>query len=236
MIHVFCTRKSTSARQLVNGIRGLGGPGRRLKRTHSRRVRVGDVVVNWGEQYAPITGKVLNQALVHNKYRELERMWHGGVLVVPFTRFRPNELGWVGRMFNHRGGSDLLNPPLRPDFWVKRLDIVKEFRVHVWGGLSRRVGIKIPREDFLHPHHWVRSFDAGWRLDYGKICQDHIRQRHRDPAKAAVEALGYDFGAVDVGESADGKVFVFEVNAAPGLHRETLRLYAENALGVHDEA
>ena len=40
-------------------------------------------------------------------------------------------------------------------------------------------------------------------------------------------AVGYDFGAVDVGIMADGSPIVFEVNSSPGMGPVTQQSYAQ---------
>lgn len=132
---------------------------------------------------------------------------------------------WLVRSRHHVGGNDLLYPEDRPvDYWVKREEIVREYRVHSFLGRSIRAGIKVPRENFqpLPVHPWIRSWDAGWRISYDGQA---IRQRHRDIAHAAVRALGLDFGAVDIGERPDGSLFVLEVNRAPGIEAGTIEAY-----------
>ena len=52
------------------------------------------------------------------------------------------------------------------------------------------------------------------------------RQPHRDLAHRACEALGLQFGAVDIGEQVDGSLVVLEVNRAPGLEDGTVARYA----------
>ena len=143
--------------------------------------------------------------------------------VPPPPRAPTPDLNWIGRLVNHIGGNDLLNPPARPDFWVKKENVVREYRVHSFKGRSIRAGMKTPRVGIEHPHEWIRSWDGGWRISYDGAS---IRQRHRDIAHAAIEALGLDFGAVDIAERADGSVFVLEVNRAPGLEGGTITVYA----------
>jgi glutathione synthase/RimK-type ligase-like ATP-grasp enzyme len=76
------------------------------------------------------------------------------------------------------------------------------------------------------PHEWIRSYDGGWKLDYGTLCQEKIRQAIRDAARRAVDALGLDFGAVDVARLIGGETVVLEVNRAPGMEGMTLCIYA----------
>jgi len=42
-----------------------------------------------------------------------------------------------------------------------------------------------------------------------------------------INALGLDFGAVDIGIDAQGNVAVFEVNSAPALEGMTLKNYVD---------
>lgn len=134
---------------------------------------------------------------------------------------------WLPRIINHVGGLDLLTPPARPEFWVKKENIVREFRIHSFLGKSIRSAIKVERDDPEwrgQRSAWVRSWDGGWRMAYRK---DAVRQAHRDIAHNAVRALGLDFGAVDVGERADGSLLVLEVNRAPGLSEGSAQVYAD---------
>ena len=53
-----------------------------------------------------------------------------------------------------------------------------------------------------------------------------VKQRHRDIAHQAIQALGLQFGAVDIGERADGSLLVLEVNRAAGVEGGTVEAYA----------
>lgn len=131
---------------------------------------------------------------------------------------------WFGRMYNHVGGNDILSPTPTPQYWVKKEAFTAEYRVHSFLGKSLRAGRKVTRDGFIGAHAWVRSWDGGWKISYDGVSS---KQRHRDIAHAAVSALGLDFGAVDIGEKADGSLMVLEVNRAPGIELGTLANYAQ---------
>jgi len=131
---------------------------------------------------------------------------------------------WVGRRFNHVGGNDLLRPAADPEYFVKKENIVEEYRVHSFLGKSIRAGVKKHREGFAHPNPWIRSYDGGWRIVYDGFKS---KESMRGLAAKAVEALGLDFGAVDIGKKADGTLIVLEVNRAPGLEGGTTEAYAK---------
>lgn len=136
---------------------------------------------------------------------------------------------WLGRRFNHVGGNDLLNPG-QADYFSKKENFINEYRVHSFFGRSIRAGKKVHRKPtdptpFTGtPHAWIRSFDAGWMISYAD--DSGVKQKHRDAAHAAVRALGLQFGAVDIGELADGTLVVLEVNRAPGVEAGTIEAYA----------
>jgi hypothetical protein len=73
---------------------------------------------------------------------------------------------WLPRLSNHVGGNDLLTPPATPHYYVRKENIVEEFRVHSFLGRSIRAGKKVVREGFANPHPWIRSWDGGWRIAY----------------------------------------------------------------------
>jgi hypothetical protein len=133
------------------------------------------------------------------------------------------QIEWLGRTRNHVGGKDLLQPPAQPDYWVKKEDIVAEYRVHSFNGKSLRAGMKKPIEG-AEVHKWVRSLAAGWKISYDGVSS---KQKHRDLAHSAVKALGLIFGAVDIAELKDGRLIVLEVNRAPGLDGGTIDVYSK---------
>ena len=153
----------------------------------------------------------LNPRILGDKLRELQHLHLAGVRIPTFSLGEPADGEWLARSQHHRQGQDLIRG-CRPYYWVKRLDLTCEFRVHVFRGQSIRLGMKIPGDN---AHPWIRSCRHGWRISYGSDAQNAYVSGVRSIAKRAVEALGYDFGAVDVGVGR-GAV-VLEVNTAPGL-------------------
>lgn len=129
---------------------------------------------------------------------------------------------WLARENNHVGGTDLLNPPARADYWVKKENIVEEVRVHSFNGKSIKAGRKTARPG-VQQHPWVRSYDGGWGINYDGFESTKVQ---RELAHSAVKALGLQFGAVDLGRLADGRWLVLEVNRAPGLDGGTIATYA----------
>lgn len=92
----------------------------------------------------------------------------------------------------------------------------REYRVHVFKGKSIRISRKEFKEDGSNKYTTAKPGDIKLR-------------RVRDSAKMALEAVGLDFGAVDIlakGEENE-EVFVLEVNAAPGLGGSMPQLYLD---------
>jgi hypothetical protein len=216
---------SAGAVALATVLRESGVRAYKMSRKPRRR-RMADVVIGWGDYYPWFEGRSLNNVPVLNKLQEVITLRDKGVATVDYSLTPQDD--WLPRVGNHHGGSDLLNPPARPHFWTRRESIVREFRVHVWRGVSMRAGVKLPRVDA--PHTWIRSYDGGWYIDYGEAADYGLRQRHRDLSKEAVTALGLDFGAVDLGEREDGSLLVLEVNRAPGLEGNTTLAYRDKIL------
>jgi hypothetical protein len=89
-----------------------------------------------------------------------------------------------------------------------------EYRVHIFKGKSIRISEK--------------SFFIGedGKRDYTTVKPTGNIKHIRKAAKKALEAVGLDFGAVDILAN-DTECWVLEVNAAPGLGGTMPRLYAE---------
>lgn len=133
---------------------------------------------------------------------------------------------WLPRKFHHVGGDDLLNGPREADFWVKKENIIGEFRIHCFLGKSIRAGSKVKDETARQHHPWIRSAAGGWRLSYTNFKSTKAM---RELAAKSLEALGLQFGAVDIAQKADGKLMVLECNRAPGLGDGTAETY-KNAI------
>lgn len=167
------------------------------------------------------------------RYINLQNDWNRPITPARAAQAAVMAAEWLPRIINHVGGLDLLTPPARPEFWVRKENITEEFRVHSFLGRSIRSAKKVRREDIpdAQASAWVRSWDGGWKMSYadgalsgGRNNQGQAQQI-RDLAHSAVRALGLDFGAVDIGKKDDGTFVVLEVNRAPGLSEGTAEVY-----------
>jgi hypothetical protein len=229
-VYVFRRPGSDGANNIVLALKAEGVSAERAKSEAAvSAAPEGSIIVCWGQ--APDGPKLqtleyLNHLPVPSKLNELHALAKGDVKVPNYSNAKLD--GWLGRTNNHSGGKDLLIPSDSPDYWVQKLKIVHEFRVHVFKGKSIRAGVKVHRENFPGtPHAWIRSYDAGWRLSSAQV-KDFITETVREEAKKAVKVLGLDFGAVDVGLLADGTAVVLEVNRQPGNEGGTSEAYARH--------
>lgn len=228
VIYIYAPKPSTGVRVLVKEIRALGTPCRRARR--DGRIPENAFVVSWGWPLLRPQGVLNNGIRRVNKLEELRVFEREGIRTVPFTT-EPQD-GFLPRSRRHRSGNDLNTPPTNPDFYVRKIDFDREFRVHVFRGKSIRLGLKFPKEN---AHEWIRTGTNGWRFSYGLLAQELYVKGVRDAAKRAVAALGYDFGAVDVA-CVGNKPYVLEVNSAPGLENEnTAKAYARHIVAAYVE-
>lgn len=226
MLAVYCPRPSGSAFLLTQKLRELGVPVRRVR--NAARLPRYTRVVGWGASMRELPCQAtLNASLPVDKLHELVTLQrHGVACPAIVTADHPDALG---RTYHHRGGADLLRPLARPDFYTAKLNLTHEYRVHAMHGEVLRTARKVAREG-VTVHPWVRSSDSGWKMSYGPtpLPADALSVAH-----AAIAALGYDFGAVDVAKTNEGRFVVLEVNSAPGLDAGGLTLvkYAEAIRG-----
>lgn len=236
-LYVYCPRLSNGAMELVDALgatrlRGFDGMDFWRKR---RKVQIkdGDIIVCWGDTLPEIDDvRVLNgSSNAKDKYDEVIILAQNKIQTVKTFRQVPKQgngfdlKDLLPRRNNHVGGSDLLHRPYNPDYWVVKENLVNEYRIHSFAGKSIRAGKKIPR--VANPHAWIRSFDAGWRIDYDGFKSNEAM---RKLAHRSVKALGLTFGAVDIGEKNDGTFLVLEVNRAPGIEGNSVEKYAEEIL------
>ena len=119
-----------------------------------------------------------------------------------------------------RSEEEIVSAPL----YTQHVRHTREFRVHIFNGNVIDASEK-KRRNGVDASTLVRSYDNGWVFTRENLVvpEDVLLQSIN-----AVEALGLDFGAVDVGYRVDDdKAFIFEVNSAPGLVGTTLIKYSE---------
>jgi hypothetical protein len=116
---------------------------------------------------------------------------------------------------------DLVNAPL----YTIETKHKHEYRVHVFKGKVLYVQQKKKQLNSTINRTGIRNHGNGW-----VYCTptDTPSELLLSSCVRAVQLLGLDFGAVDVGyRIRDNRIFVFEVNTAPGLVGTTLELYAQ---------
>jgi hypothetical protein len=194
----------------------------------SEVLRASNFVLRWG-----VPGQGFGGSAGWNAVEQLTRMQAAGVSVPEFSLVRPAPpQGWWGRRLIHTRGLDIRDPVRQPrgfresEFWVRVVPSESEFRIHIFEGRSISRAQKVPGSTLdasLPPvrSQLVRNRRTGWRLRH----QCTLLPGVREAAKAAVAALGYDFGAVDILVRPDGTPCVLEVNRAPGLDETTASAY-----------
>lgn len=109
----------------------------------------------------------------------------------------------------------------------------REFRLHVIKGVVVYTQQKRRRDGYREDPNYsnvVRNHHTGWIYANTNV---EANDQAKDNAIKSVEALGLDFGAVDVITRGD-EAWVLEVNTAPGMSGTTLSVYAENFKRILD--
>lgn len=201
--------------------------------------RMGDVVINWGNSRYPTTQWVSNNYTILNhqgsvmlasdKILALNRLQERGVSVIPFTQEYSEAYTWLegGSYVYERtitrghGGQGINVVHTSCDLaygvplYTRGIPIRREYRVHVFK--DKVIDHVQKRRTFsnLEVNEYVRNHTHGWVFVRNGF--DPLEEVERE-AILAIKTLGLDFGAVDViVEKHTGKVFVLEVNTAPGF-------------------
>lgn len=239
MIYLLCKKSSETAVALVNEMNGIKeGIAVKVRDMNARRFNPAEarLVICWGCSggfASTVQFKVLNNFHIHSKFNELTMLQADGVLTPSFSRHE-HWTDSLARTEHHSEAKDLLSGLKVGDFYTEFTPTDEEYRVHIIKGHSIRIGKKVPRTENYHLR--FKSWHGGWRLAYSMDWRtEELVANLRRLAKRAVAAVGYDFGAVDIGiRHHDKEPFVFEVNSAPGLEGGTLERYARRFVDIHD--
>lgn len=219
-----------------------------IKLANSRwRPKPTRAVINWGHSAPPLQlgNHVLNKpaaiAKATNKLTALVVMHDAGISVPLHTSSREIAEDWFRQdektvvfcrtLLRSSGGKGIViakaaDQLVRAPLYTKRVPKKDEFRVHVFNRevidvVEKRLRRGLANE--ANRNSYVRNHDNGWVFAHDNVvCPDEVKTL----AVQAVNVLGLNFGAVDIGVSAKGKVYVFEVNTAPGLeNQQTITAY-----------
>jgi hypothetical protein len=140
-----------------------------------------------------------------------------------YARLDGNSSGGHGIRVLEGAEADI--PPA--SVYTCRFNARREYRVHVFRG--KVIDVSQKRRTRGREANPIRSYDNGYIF-----AHDHIEaypESMTDACVSAVNAMGLDFGAVDVLLKNDGACAVLEVNSAPGMEGTTLDRFAEALRG-----
>jgi glutathione synthase/RimK-type ligase-like ATP-grasp enzyme len=244
---------SESAKALQAEFKALGYECIRLNENSPYKNKPNDFVINWGgstEKVYSSFNKPPFVALAVNKLDTFNRLNSMGVPTVPSTMDIELVSEWIERGYTaiartqlngHSGGGivimkseqDLIEAPLYTLYIKKR----NEFRVHV---ANKKVffiqeKLRMVGNDFSTDiKSMIRSHKNGWVFctTFEKLQKDEgnniysFVQRLEKTCIDATNALGLDFGAVDIIYNKKHDEFrVLEINTAVGLEGQTLQKY-----------
>lgn len=234
---------SKSAKALVNSLRPLA----MLKKQNTSVKGRKKVLLNWGHSNPlfDLTGvTVLNKpsavALASNKLTALQTMRAAGVSVPDFSDNIEDAKQWIDeerivlcrKLLRANSGKgiviakeedELVPAPL----YVKYIRKEKEYRLHVFNGEIIDMIEKKRKSGFMENglyNRYIRSYEQGWVFTRDGI---EVNLAAMDMAIKACNALGLDFGAVDLVMDKRNNPVVLEVNTAPGLQGTTLEVYKQ---------
>lgn len=238
----------------------------------ARRIPKGALVVNWGYGRVPdwATGQQLRYLNNPNQVRrkiakveQLRKFQAAAVPTVEFTIDRATATGWgtrgdrvLARRDGSYGGMGIVCieagdtkalSAQAADFYTRYFDKTHEFRFHIFRQRvidvvqKKRLNDAKPAKDLTE--QTVRNFANGWIEAHNNLhLPGDSRRIIADTACRAVEALGLDFGAVDImciftgpGQSTLASLAVCEVNTAPGLGKVEREAYVNAIKNVYTE-
>lgn len=217
---------------------------KRLK--HEGPIARVDTLINWGSSQfqriiscANILNKPESIAKAVNKLKSFNAL-KGHASIPEYTEVVPEASKWLAEGFTvverhkltgHSGegvrivepGGELQGAPL----YVKYINKKEEYRLHVFRDKVFFIQRKARNKDIPDDQvNWkVRNHGNGFIFAHQGV---DVPEEAKKEAITAIQALGLDFGAVDlIWNQKNNKYYVLEVNTACGMEGTTLDKYVE---------
>jgi len=257
-IRLYCDRPSNGLINLRNALLESGLDCKRLLRNGSRySYREGHILINWGCSSIPYTS-YLNAAdrvaIASNKIKTFRILENEIPIPTYFEERRAAQIYLESnpssiifcrtKLSGHSGAGivisrtveELVDSPL----YTVGINNGSEYRVHIFRNLNTGslevidITKKRRRTELMEQeggiNREVRNVAGGWVYCHNNV---ELSTEVKQMAKAAVDIIGLDFGAVDIiREKNTDNYYVLEVNSAPGLDSSiTINSYVQAIKG-----
>lgn len=256
MIHIVYKHfKSTPERLVSKIISELGaGSCRMVQLGDNKRLKINtdDVVISWGYptefEMTNTPSAIIGNYAKLNKVDVLTELCSSGIKTPHFQYEEPyfmDNKKWLARKANGFGGEDVIMvdsyehwEELRSNgyaFLSEYIDKVAEFRVHVFNNKVLCVTRKKPENEDMDIHDYL-----AWNHNFGFVQTEFKNVFYNEILGKisidALEAIGYNFGAVDIIVNKYGVPYVLEVNSAPSLSTDSrIDYYVDEIVNLHND-
>ncbi|MHA2274230.1 MAG: hypothetical protein ACXAC2_00585 [Candidatus Kariarchaeaceae archaeon] len=200
---------------------------------------------NWQESRKITNDTDVNSVSAIHRISNKSNLWKimkDEVIVPPYLpidstttveTFKDGEMGlYFGRTKYHRAGKDIIpfyicdEVPDKIEYKVPYIRVSREYRIHYLFGKILKCLRKVNLKDNSDPI--IRTSAYGWNFRKAKL--ENIK--HCDSLVNVIDKsakiIGCSFGGFDVGWSPPWNQWIlFEVNSAPALNSETLKIYSQ---------
>jgi hypothetical protein len=249
--------RNSYARDIRNGMEALGYKSLIISKKNSHYVHQDDhLVINWGDSKCPNYPNMLNRphaiANATNKLASFKCLLNYNVCCAPIMLNKGAAIAYLqggedrvvfcrGKLSAARGAgivvaktvNDLIDCKLYTGGILDPNRI--EYRCHVMMGKVIHTQQKKRRNGWRDDPTFsdtVRNYHHGWIFAIQNV---HPSEATKQTSIDAVEAMGLDFGAVDIMQTPDGTGYVLEVNTAPGIDGSSPAKYCQ-AIAEYMEA
>lgn len=231
-----------------------------IRITNSRYLdRRGKIVLNYGNSSMPDWASGETRFINHpeavaraaNKHLTFLELNRADVSIPRFTTNINHARYWADDGYNvycrtkltgHSGDGVVVatnrDEVVAAKLYTRGILLKGEYRVHVFGDeviLYQKKSRKVDEDgNILVPEGeqaLVRNLASGWVYRTGNLKR---LERVEELALQAIKAMELDFGAVDIAMDTEGRVYVLEVNTAPGLgNQDTLLAYVDEIINTY---